>query len=943
MRSALFLVFLMAAASCTHWRRSSEGLLEGQLPIETLAPAGSLGLNRIEIASKQVVLPSGLRLGIEKAPSHGMVGVILTIGAGSAASPEGKDELAHLVEHLVFPSRPGGPGTPSIREQLIAMQAFGFNAETTADVTKFYAFVPADNVYRLIALWASVLEEPLNNITEEDLVYEHAAVQNELREHEVSVFKRARATWVNSALHERKTGRARSFSSARGELSRMSLQEVRAYAKQWYRHPQASLFLIGDFQQPDDIVQHLPKSLVIGSTRPVPLPPVAEEPAPLPPVPEGGIHRYPVLTSGRLLTLAWKLPGPYSSRGYLSRIVTSRASRSHYEHVIYQLRGVGQVAAGSTSSRDSTVLTITLELEKDANVETVGALAATVVQSMWSPALYAGLLPYLEWEAVMRAGWNPGRSMLILQRESAAAAIFGNESFRNAGLEHANFFHETGNSSYFVKVASDVANAAPEALAVFANQWLTNDHCRIVLLEPSTKEGFVFVDEVENLFSPPASAKGVSPLPLGSDVPKAVPPPVELAAISQFHLPNGLQVAIAPRRDYPVVSVALAFNGGTSAGDPPGVVELVRYFETGIYANLQANGLFLSDTARPDMNIETLTTGPKNLSTALYMLASRQKKIDEELDWRFILTPANRHRWNILPPQTLATRVNETLMSSLYPNHPYGRIVSQKDIDNIDSDDAFAWLRRMQSPRNAMLVIVGNVDVPAARKLVESWFGTWNVGPNTFEVAVQPPPDPRSGVPHDNFHRISAADTDSVEVTMACRLPKAQAGDDVRHSILAHLVQTRFFEHLRYRLGASYGPGASAESLRGGAAHMLVRFSLDARKAQTVFADAHALWRRLVQGDLQQADLALGRWQGVSAWNLAFEDSPTVLLHILDRLNKKWPVEELANYPKIAEAVSLAQLKQDLKVCGANTTIVLVGDEKVIAKLGAANVATTKN
>lgn len=233
-----------------------------------------------------------------------------------------------------------------------------------------------------------------------------------------------------------------------------------------------------------------------------------------------------------------------------------------------------------------------------------------------------------------------------------------------------------------------------------------------------------------------------------------------------------------------------------------------------------------------------------------------------------------------------------------------------------------------------MLVIVGDVDVAESRRLAKGWFGSWLVGPTTFETHVPPPADPRPGPPRETVKRIPVADSDSVQVTLACRLPTAKVGDDVRYDLLSQVVSQQFFSELRMGLGASYTPSAHANVLRGGAAYLELQFSLDARRARTVLPHAQGLWRQLVSGHITLDDLRRARWRAVSQWNLAFEDSPTTMLHIMKRLNRKWPLESLGAYPQRAAQVSSAELARDLVVCGANTTMVLAGDEKVLKALG---------
>jgi len=72
------------------------------------------------------------------------------------------------------------------------------------------------------------------------------------------------------------------------------------------------------------------------------------------------------------------------------------------------------------------------------------------------------------------------------------------------------------------------------------------------------------------------------------------------------------------------------------------------------------------------------------------------------------------------------------------PGHPYHRSVigDPQDLDRATLDDARAFASRFYTPRNATLVIAGNIDVDETRALVARHFGGLDPGPE--------PPAPRT-------------------------------------------------------------------------------------------------------------------------------------------------------------------------------------------------------
>src|SRR4051812_16952422 len=58
--------------------------------------------------------PSGLRLVVHEDPQASRVAMDVSYRVGATDEPEGKEGLAHLVEHLTFLCRPGGARAPRL-------------------------------------------------------------------------------------------------------------------------------------------------------------------------------------------------------------------------------------------------------------------------------------------------------------------------------------------------------------------------------------------------------------------------------------------------------------------------------------------------------------------------------------------------------------------------------------------------------------------------------------------------------------------------------------------------------------------------------------------------------------------------------------------------------------------------------------------------------------
>ncbi len=72
-------------------------------------------------------------------------------------------------------------------------------------------------------------------------------------------------------------------------------------------------------------------------------------------------------------------------------------------------------------------------------------------------------------------------------------------------------------------------------------------------------------------------------------------------------------------------------------------------------------------------------------------------------------------------------------------NHPYGEFATEESVNNIKLNDVKSYYQNYISPKNAYLVVVGDVDVADVKKLARKHFGSWSAGtpPNISLPKVQ--------------------------------------------------------------------------------------------------------------------------------------------------------------------------------------------------------------
>ena len=228
-----------------------------------------------------------------------------------------------------------------------------------------------------------------------------------------------------------------------------------------------------------------------------------------------------------------------------------------------------------------------------------------------------------------------------------------------------------------------------------------------------------------------------------SDAASAALPDVEIP-YETFTLGNGLRVVVSTDRKAPVIAVGVWYGVG-SRDEHPGITGFAHLFE-----HLMFNGSehYNHDYFGPfeqvgatDQNGTTwfdrtnyFQTVPSTaLEMTLWMESDRmghllgvvdQARLDEQ---RAVVKNEKRQGDN--EPYGL---VEYSMLEGLFPaGHPYrwSTIGSMEDLEAASLEDVKGWFRHYYGASNAVLALVGDIDVATARPLVERYFGDIDPGP----------------------------------------------------------------------------------------------------------------------------------------------------------------------------------------------------------------------
>src|SRR5688572_21864409 len=225
----------------------------------------------------------------------------------------------------------------------------------------------------------------------------------------------------------------------------------------------------------------------------------------------------------------------------------------------------------------------------------------------------------------------------------------------------------------------------------------------------------------------------------------AIPPPAPALAapervtsvegITEYRLANGLRVLLFPDQTKQTITVNMTYLVGSRHENygETGMAHLLEHLvfkgtprHKDIPNELSAHGARPNGTTSWDRTnyFETFAASEENLRWALDLEADRmvnsfiaQKDLDSEMT-------VVRNEFEMGENNPISV-LFKRLMSVAYDWHNNGNtpIGARSDIEGVPIENLQAFYRKHYQPDNAVLVVAGKIDEPAALKLVNEYFG----------------------------------------------------------------------------------------------------------------------------------------------------------------------------------------------------------------------------
>jgi zinc protease len=722
---------------------------------------------------------NGMRIAILPDPRTNLVTVDVRYAVGEAEDPDGRHGLAHLVEHTTFLSR-AAAGGPTIGDRL-GDDALSFNAYTTPDETHYTETGFSDHLDALLAIEAERMTEGCDQIDdalflrERDVVLEELAqrggplvdVQDEL----------AASVW--GADHPY----GRPFLSR--DVADATRDDACAFLTSYYGPQHAILVVTGNVDL-DAATAAIGSAFgpiaTRGDAHRAPLPPLALDG-------ETSTHDAPIEDA----TASVYFPAPRWGGEQVAPF-----------HVVEAYLGT------ELAARDRGESWVT-----GTSVDEVGgyrARALAVSVSVDDPARLddAIELIYARGARLAERGyWQGWRSVVT---ELGASLVADYDRFEGRGSWIADFLQYTTHNRFFLADMEGFDAVTPTAASRWAGENLPRASSHAAKILPSGDAA----SRVRVSVTSQARTNDVAPWRTPVDPAEATRALVAgtsrvAADVTDFELPNGLRVLLAPDASSAIVDARLVFPVGTAAdpADRPGLAYATA-------ALIAPDPIIRDDDVRAEVKWALTSVGTEITSDVSEQGTTfRATGLGVFADWHvwtlfFWLDHSEFRQDDIDSMHRAAAEAGDpdqdvrmaALREHLFgAGHPYaGAALTGDDIRKIGRKDLERFRKGHYKAKGATLVVSGGFDVAAMKTEIEDVYGTWDRGAPAAIAAV-PAATPARGPSWIGVRDPAAT---QAAVTIAFATGSSPEDDRAVRMVLEQLLEDRL-RVVREGLGASYG------------------------------------------------------------------------------------------------------------------------------------------
>lgn len=426
-----------------------------------------------------------------------------------------------------------------------------------------------------------------------------------------------------------------------------------------------------------------------------------------------------------------------------------------------------------------------------------------------------------------------------------------------------------------------------------------------------------------------------------SVVPSAGPAPkIQIKESQNFTLDNGLKVIVVENHKIPKVSFQLSLDyDPVMEGDKAGMIDLTgQILKTGtttkskadideaidfIGASISTSGNGMYGTSLKKYSADLLAL----MTDILYNPSFKEEEFDKIRKQTLSGLASQKEDAN-----SIASNVSKVL--NFGKDHPYGEVVTETTVNNITLEDCKAYYNTYFKPNTAYLVVVGDINLAEAKKLVNQAFGTWAKGDvPTAEYPIKDAPSKN----HVAFVNKTGAVQSVVQITFPFDLTPGHE-DEIKVRVMNNILGGgvflgRLMQNLREEHAYTYGARSSLNSdkLRGSfTAYASVRNDVTDSSVVEFLYELD----RMVNEDVSAEDLQMVKNSLSGSFGRSLESPQTVARFALNMDRYKLPADYYKEYLTQVESVTIEDVREMarkyLRPEAAN--ILVVGNQMEVAE-----------
>jgi zinc protease len=367
-----------------------------------------------------------------------------------------------------------------------------------------------------------------------------------------------------------------------------------------------------------------------------------------------------------------------------------------------------------------------------------------------------------------------------------------------------------------------------------------------------------------------------------------------IEGVTEYRLPNGLQVLLYPDQAGSTVSVNVTYKVGSrheSYGET-GMAHLLEHMNfkgtpthPKINDDLSSRGGHANATTSYDRTnyFETLPASSANLEWALGMEADRMTHsfiARKDLDTEMTVVRNEFESGENNPARVLRERVLET--AYLWHNYGHPTIGARADIEGVPIERLQKFYHTYYQPDNAALIVAGKFDPKPTLKYIEKVFGAipkpTRILPNLY--TAEPPQDGR--------REVTLRRTGSEQVLAAAfHVPADAHPDSVSLSLLGTLLNERPAGPLYKRLvetKLAVAAGVELESLHDPGFLLITAMVAKDGDLKAVRRELDAIIQTVRTQDFSQDELERARSDQLNGYERLMNSSPDIAANLSENV-----------------------------------------------------------